>query len=88
MGEMTKSVSEIDTLAPVVGECAIEIAVVEEHLAEEEGELVVVAVELERFLEHLHPAIGIEWPIPSGGPILSDKDRRQPRLAELPAWFP
>ena len=30
MGEMTKSVSEIDTLAPVVGECAIEIAVAPE----------------------------------------------------------
>jgi hypothetical protein len=30
MREMTKSVSEIDTLAPVVGECAIEIAVAPE----------------------------------------------------------
>src|SRR6476620_576274 len=39
---------------------AIEIAVVEEKLAEEEGELVVVAVELERFFERLHAAIGIE----------------------------
>src|SRR6185436_6325412 len=38
----------------------IEIAVVEKHFAEEERELVVVAVELERFFEVLHPAIGIE----------------------------
>src|SRR5205823_9305131 len=39
---------------------AVEIAVVEEHLAEEERELVVVAIELESFLERLHAAIGIE----------------------------
>ena len=39
---------------------AIEIAVVEEHLAEEERELVVVAIELERFFERLDPALGIE----------------------------
>src|SRR5207237_394055 len=37
-----------------------EIAVVEEHLAEEERELVVVAVELECFFERLDAAIGIE----------------------------
>src|SRR5205085_590537 len=39
---------------------AIEIAVVEEHLAEEEGELVVVAIELESLFERAHAAIGIE----------------------------
>lgn len=29
------------------------------------------------------PALGIKWPISGGEAILSDKDRRQPRLAEL-----
>ena len=33
------------------------------------------------------PALGIAWPLPPGGPVLSDKDRRQPRLADLPAYF-
>ena len=33
------------------------------------------------------PALGIEWPIPETEAILSDKDRRQPRLAELEAPF-
>src|SRR5438128_12620144 len=39
---------------------AIEIAVVEEHLAEENRELVIVAVEAEGLFERLHAAIGIE----------------------------
>lgn len=34
------------------------------------------------------PALGIDWPLPAGGPTLSDKDRRHPRLADLPAYFP
>jgi dTDP-4-dehydrorhamnose 3,5-epimerase len=29
------------------------------------------------------PALGIDWPVDPGQVILSDKDRRQPRLAEL-----
>jgi dTDP-4-dehydrorhamnose 3,5-epimerase len=33
------------------------------------------------------PALGIDWPVPSGGPILSDKDRCHPLLAALPAAF-
>ncbi|WP_414474225.1 dTDP-4-dehydrorhamnose 3,5-epimerase [Microvirga sp. M2] len=33
------------------------------------------------------PALGIEWPVPQGQAILSDKDRMQPRLAELPVYF-
>ena len=33
------------------------------------------------------PALGIAWPLPPGGPVLSDKDRRHPRLADLPAYF-
>ena len=33
------------------------------------------------------PALGIAWPIPEAQAILSDKDRRQPRLAEIAAPF-
>jgi len=33
------------------------------------------------------PAIGIEWPIEAGKAILSDKDRKQPTLANLPDAF-
>lgn len=32
-------------------------------------------------------ALGIEWPIPVDRAILSDKDRKQPKLAELPPYF-
>lgn len=34
------------------------------------------------------PALGIAWPLPPGGPILSDKDARAPRLADIPPPFP
>lgn len=33
------------------------------------------------------PALGIAWPAGEGEAALSDKDRRQPPLAELPALF-
>jgi dTDP-4-dehydrorhamnose 3,5-epimerase len=33
------------------------------------------------------PALGIVWPVGEGEAVLSDKDRRQPLLAELPALF-
>ncbi|ABC24634.1 dTDP-4-dehydrorhamnose 3,5-epimerase [Rhodospirillum rubrum] len=33
------------------------------------------------------PALGIEWPVSPGAAILSDKDARQPVLADLPAYF-
>ncbi len=33
------------------------------------------------------PALGIEWPLPPGGAVLSDKDRRYPRLAEAEPCF-
>lgn len=33
------------------------------------------------------PALGIEWPVAANGAILSDKDRGQPPLADLPAYF-
>ena len=33
------------------------------------------------------PAIGIDWPLPEGQAVLSDKDKVQPRLADLPPSF-
>ncbi len=33
------------------------------------------------------PALGIEWPVSRQEAILSDKDRKQPRLSELPSYF-
>jgi dTDP-4-dehydrorhamnose 3,5-epimerase len=33
------------------------------------------------------PAIGIAWPTDPGSAVLSDKDRRQPKLADLPSYF-
>lgn len=34
------------------------------------------------------PEIGVEWPLSQTTPILSEKDGAQPRLSELPAYFP
>jgi dTDP-4-dehydrorhamnose 3,5-epimerase len=33
------------------------------------------------------PALAIAWPVPAAEALLSDKDRRHPSLAELPAHF-
>jgi dTDP-4-dehydrorhamnose 3,5-epimerase len=33
------------------------------------------------------PALSIAWPVPESEAVLSDKDRRQPRLAYLPPYF-
>lgn len=33
------------------------------------------------------PALGIDWPVTADAVVLSDKDRRHPRLADLPAYF-
>ncbi|HKS89315.1 MAG TPA: dTDP-4-dehydrorhamnose 3,5-epimerase [Stellaceae bacterium] len=33
------------------------------------------------------PALAIDWPVAEAEALLSDKDRRQPPLAELPAYF-
>lgn len=33
------------------------------------------------------PALGIDWPLPAGGPTLSDKDTKLPLLADLPPVF-
>jgi dTDP-4-dehydrorhamnose 3,5-epimerase len=32
-------------------------------------------------------ALGIAWPVSRAGAILSERDERQPRLADLPAYF-
>jgi dTDP-4-dehydrorhamnose 3,5-epimerase len=34
------------------------------------------------------PALKIDWPLAHDGLTLSDKDRRHPRLADLPRYFP
>ncbi|MCA8931530.1 MAG: dTDP-4-dehydrorhamnose 3,5-epimerase [Rhodospirillaceae bacterium] len=33
------------------------------------------------------PALGIDWPVDAASAILSAKDKVQPKLADLPAWF-
>ena len=33
------------------------------------------------------PALGIAWPVEPGAALLSDKDTRQPKLADLPSVF-
>ena len=33
------------------------------------------------------PDLAIAWPLPPGGAVLSDKDRKHPRLRDLPAIF-
>jgi dTDP-4-dehydrorhamnose 3,5-epimerase len=48
--------------------------------------------EREHTVNVLDPALGIEWPQVDGGPILSDRDRAAPSLADaeaaglLPTW--
>jgi dTDP-4-dehydrorhamnose 3,5-epimerase len=34
------------------------------------------------------PALNIAWPVDPAAAVLSDKDHRQPTLAELPVYFP
>ena len=33
------------------------------------------------------PALGIAWPVAPGAAVLSGKDRQQPLLRDLPAYF-
>lgn len=33
------------------------------------------------------PSLGIDWRLPHGDLVLSDKDRKHPRLADLPRYF-
>jgi dTDP-4-dehydrorhamnose 3,5-epimerase len=37
----------------------------------------------DRSIFYADPAIGITWPLSESGPILSDKDRKAPRLADI-----
>ena len=45
------------------------------------------APECDKGLLWSDPALGIDWPTPEGGPILSDKDKVQPLLAEIDSPF-
>ena len=45
------------------------------------------APECDRGLAFDDPDLGIAWPISTSEVILSDKDRRHPRLRDLPAYF-
>ena len=45
------------------------------------------SAEHDRGLAWDDPALGIAWPVGPREALLSDKDRRQPRLGELPAHF-
>ncbi|MBV9828168.1 MAG: dTDP-4-dehydrorhamnose 3,5-epimerase [Alphaproteobacteria bacterium] len=45
------------------------------------------SAEHDRGLAWNDAALGIDWPVAEADAILSDKDRRQPSLAELPAYF-
>jgi dTDP-4-dehydrorhamnose 3,5-epimerase len=45
------------------------------------------SAEHDRGLVWNDPALGIAWPVTAEAAVLSDKDRRQPLLAELPAAF-
>jgi dTDP-4-dehydrorhamnose 3,5-epimerase len=33
------------------------------------------------------PGLALPWPVPPGGPLLSEKDKLLPRLADCPVWF-
>lgn len=41
------------------------------------------AAACDRNIFYADPAIAIEWPLPKSGPILSDSDRKAPKLAEV-----
>ena len=45
------------------------------------------APECDRGLAWDDPDLGIAWPLPHAEAVLSDKDRRHPRLRDLPAHF-
>ncbi len=45
------------------------------------------APECDKGLAWDDPDLRIAWPVAPGAAILSDKDRCQPRLSDLPAWF-
>ena len=45
------------------------------------------SAEHDRGLAWDDPALAIAWPVAADEAVLSDKDRHQPRLADLPAYF-
>lgn len=45
------------------------------------------APECDKGLAWDDPALGIAWPVAAGAAVLSDKDRRHPRLIDLPHYF-
>lgn len=45
------------------------------------------APECDRGIAWNDPDIGIDWPVAPEAAVLSDKDAKQPRLADLPAYF-
>jgi dTDP-4-dehydrorhamnose 3,5-epimerase len=45
------------------------------------------AAEADRGLAFDDPDLAIEWPVEPSAAILSDRDRRHPRLRDLPAYF-
>jgi dTDP-4-dehydrorhamnose 3,5-epimerase len=45
------------------------------------------SAEHDRGLAWNDAALGIDWPLGEGGPVLSEKDRHHPALAELPPFF-
>lgn len=45
------------------------------------------SAECDRGLAWDDPALGIAWPVAPGDAVVSDKDKRHPRLSELPAYF-
>jgi dTDP-4-dehydrorhamnose 3,5-epimerase len=47
----------------------------------------VYAPDCDRGLAWDDPALGIDWPVAAGKAILSPKDTRNPRLADLPPYF-
>jgi len=45
------------------------------------------SAEHDRGLAFDDPALGITWPVPPGDAILSEKDRKHPRLSDLLSYF-
>jgi dTDP-4-dehydrorhamnose 3,5-epimerase len=45
------------------------------------------APECDKGLAFDDPDLGIAWPVPPAEAVLSDKDRRHPRLRDLPPYF-
>ena len=51
------------------------------------GAIFDVAVDLRRGSTTRGPALGIQWPVSAGEAVLSERDTKWPRLAELANYF-